>query len=193
MKAPSELFFKLREYVLTTRLWILLVAVNLVGTAYGFYFYGDQLRETSVLLWIFVADSPLSTLGIAAAVTLRKIGRQNKYVDAYAFLANLKYGLWTAIVLLIYFRGFTSINSTGMYLFLFFSHLGMAVQAFLIEDIDLKALAGVGGFFIVNDFFDYVFGVHPFIPSDNIVYAGLTAVSLTLIGLLVAWKNKDGK
>ncbi|WP_414836952.1 DUF1405 domain-containing protein [Candidatus Nanohalococcus occultus] len=187
----NDSFAKIRNYILETRLWILLVAINLVGTAYGFYFYADQLRETSILLWIFVADSPLSTLGIAAAVTLRKLGKQNRYLDAYAFLANLKYGLWTAIVLLIYFQGFTSINSMGMYLFLFFSHLGMALQAFLIEEVDLKALTVVGMFFVANDFLDYFFGVHPFIPSDNIVYAGLTAVFLTLIGLLAGWKNRD--
>lgn len=179
-------FDKIRKLVLGTRLWILLVIINLLGTAYGFYFYGDQLRETSMLLWLFVADSPLSTLGVAAAVAWRKLGTGNKYLDAYAFLANLKYGLWTVTVLLIYFNGYTSINSTSLYLFLLFSHLGMAVQAFLLTDLELRPVALFGVFFLLNDLIDYSIEIHPFVPSESVLMAATAAFSLTVLSVVVA-------
>lgn len=182
-------FMKLQSLLLETRLWIGLVIVNLLGTAYGFYFYGDQFRQTSMLLWVFVADSPLSTLGIAAAILWRKLGEGNSYLDAYAFMANLKYGLWTVAVLLIYFGGYTAANSTPLYIFLLLSHLGMAAQAFLISDIDLRAVLSIGVFFAANDFLDYFIGIHPFLPADKVIYAAVSAAVLTAMVVIAGVKK----
>jgi len=43
----------------------LIVAVNLAGTAFGFWYYRGQFARTPAELWVFVPDSPAATLLIA--------------------------------------------------------------------------------------------------------------------------------
>ncbi len=39
-----------------------LLVVNILGTIYGFIWYGNQLKETLPIFWPFVPDSPMASL-----------------------------------------------------------------------------------------------------------------------------------
>ncbi|MGE5673383.1 MAG: DUF1405 domain-containing protein [Mycobacterium leprae] len=84
-------------------LWALLI-INLLGSFYGFYWYGGQLMASPRWEWPIIPDSPGSTFLLCiwialvlARVDWRKTGMQ--VLLAIALVSNMKYGLWTATVL----------------------------------------------------------------------------------------------
>jgi uncharacterized membrane protein YpjA len=177
--------------------------VNVAGAAFGFYYYMPQLSVVPTHLWLLVADSPIATLFFAAALGSVLVGSGSRLLSSMAFVANLKYGLWTAAVLLIFSDGFLSSTSIPMYLFLLFSHLGMAAQVFLLDgvsDFSKKGLVAGAAFYAVNDIADYtsVLGrpLHPLLPGQEAVAgsythtaahspAGAAAVTCTLVSVVL--------
>ncbi len=109
-----------------------IVAINVGGTAFGFYYYAGQFAGTPVLMWPWVPDSPLATLFMAASLALYKLGRPSELLNALAFIGNIKLGLWTPYTLFV-LRDHYAYLDPAMYQFLFWSHLAMVVQAFLIH------------------------------------------------------------
>ena len=182
---------KIREKVLETKLILAVIASNLAGTAFGFYYYLPQFSETPWYLWIMVADSPIATFLIAASFYLHYRDSESSLVDSLAFIANLKYGLWTAFVLTFYFESFWQLNSTPMYLFLLFSHLAMAVQAFLIldyTDFSYKSFLLASSWFVFNDLIDYSLRIHSTLPVEiNYFWSPVSAaaISLTFLGIFL--------
>lgn len=147
----------------------LIVAINLAGTAFGFWYYGFQpiplstpliglqFANEPVVMWPFVPDSPVATLFIALSLGLWKLGRSNEYVNALAFFGCWKLGFWTPYVLTVFFDGFIGVG-WPMYAFLFGSHLAMVVEAFLIHrysDFPVKAVAVALLWYGFNDVVDY--------------------------------------
>jgi uncharacterized membrane protein YpjA len=135
--------------------WVI-VAVNLVGTAFGFWYYRVQFDVTPLLAWPLVPDSPVATLFIALSLAAYKLDVDADWLHALAFFGCLKLGLWTPFVQLV-------VNGQaglwwGMYWFLILSHLAMAVQAFVIHRYATFSVPAVGvavlwyGF---NDVVDY--------------------------------------
>lgn len=56
---------------------LFLLVVNILGTIYGFIWYGDQLKETAPIFWPFVPDSPMASLFfvfVLIAFLIKKIG-----------------------------------------------------------------------------------------------------------------------
>ena len=182
---------KIRRKILDTRLILAVVAANVLGTLFGFYYYLPQFSETSFNYWLLVADSPLATLLIATALLMHWRGKSSTLVETMAFIGNLKYGLWTAFVLVFYFESFWQLNSTPMYLFLLFSHLAMALQAYLVFDFTSfgwKRFLFGASWFVVNDFFDYYLQLHPFLPVELNYFwnpPSIVAVSLTFVGIIL--------
>ena len=187
-----------------------LISVNVAGAAFGFYYYTPQLGVVPTHLWLLVADSPIATLLFAAALGFTLIGSGSRLLSSMAFVANLKYGLWTAAVLLIFSDGFLSSTSAPMYLFLLLSHLGMAAQVFLLDGVSgfsKKGLAAGAAFYAVNDIADYtsVLGrpLHPLLPGQEAVASSYThttahspaaaaAVTCTLVSVaLLAVRIKE--
>ncbi len=161
-------------------------AVNLAGALFGFYYYLPQFGETPVYLWILVADSPIATLLAAGAYISRTRDFSSAVLDSLAFLANLKYGLWTVFVLLYYSESFLSFRSGPMFAFLVISHLLMALQAlFLLEDAKMTLGSTVAAFsmYVINDLVDYGLGIHTSLPETNSFGdpAGVVAFSLTTV------------
>ena len=146
------------------------VAANLVGTAFGFWFYRFQFSITDPVMWPLVPDSPLATLFIALSLALWKLGRSNDYLNALAFFGCIKLGAWTPFVLLAFpaeyptgslaslgIAGF--VWEYGLYAFLVTSHLAMVAEAFLIHryatfEVATVALATV--WYTLNDVVDYI-------------------------------------
>ena len=52
--------------------WVI-VAINLAGTLFGFWYYRFQLAQTPIVMWPFVPDSPTATLFIALSLASWKL------------------------------------------------------------------------------------------------------------------------
>ena len=158
----------------------LIVAVNLLGTAFGFWYYVPQLSATPVAAWPVVPDSPVATLLIACSLASWKLGRSREWLNVLAFFGCIVLGLWTPYVLLAFREGFSALP-WYMYGFLFVSHLAMAVEAFLVyrySDFPLPAIALAAGWYGLNFVVDYLVPVvgsphHTLLPAQDLgTYTG---------------------
>lgn len=182
--------------------WVI-VAINLVGTAFGFWYYRVQLEVTPMVAWPLVPDSPVATLFIALSLAAYKLDIEADWLHALAFFGCLKLGLWTPFVQLV-------VNGQaglwwGMYWFLILSHLAMAVQAFVIHRYATFSVPAVGvavlwyGFNDVVDYFLQLVGGphHTLLRAESAVsgmdhslyahdLAAACAVVLTLLATFLA-------
>lgn len=169
--------------------WILLV-INLLGSVYGFYWYRYQLAEIPARFWVLVPDSPGSTLLFGLVLIGLLLGRQNEWLNAFAFASIMKYGLWTVFVL-----GGTAIGNGALdfeSLHLSLSHFGMFLEGFLFARVFRPALIPVlvaGGWLAFQDFVDYrLWDLHPSLP-DGVTQAGAGTIAIGLsvlvMGILV--------
>lgn len=187
------------ENVAFRYVWVI-VAINLVGTAFGFWYYTAQLSRTPMEMWIFVPDSPVATLLIALALAAWALGRANDYLTAMAFIGNIKLGLWTPYSLVIYADAFLEFTPTPMYAFLIVSHLGMVIQAFVlhrITDFPVKAIGIATVWYTVDLLMDYFIPLvgtptytsvpyqdtAPFFTTSVLQVTAAGAVVLTLVPL----------
>jgi Predicted membrane protein len=175
------------------RLVVPIVLVNLVGTAFGFWYYGFhplplsdplivwQLAGEPPAMWAFVPDSPVATGFVAVALGLWWLGRPSEYWNVLAFFGCWKLGLWTPFVLAAFADGFLATTPVPMYAFLFVSHLGMAVEAFLlyrISEFPTKAILVAAVWYGVNDLVDYFVPLvgtphHTLLPGQVALESGL--------------------
>lgn len=138
------------------RLAWLIVAVNLVGTAFGFWYYRFQFAGASVVAWPFIPDSPMATLFIAGSLAAYELDLDADWLHMLAFVGLIKLGLWTPFVQLV-------VNGQGdlatwLYQFLVWSHLAMALEAFLVHRYATFSVRAVGvavGWYLLNDVVDY--------------------------------------
>jgi uncharacterized membrane protein YpjA len=200
--------------------WVI-VAINLAGTAFGFWYYIPQFRLEPVVAWPIVPDSPTATLFIACSLALCKLGRSNEYLNVLAFFGCIKLGLWTPYVLTAFADAFLAtvtpppqvvplfgreLASNAMYVFLFASHLGMVVQAFLVHrysDFPGRAILGAVIWYGFNDLVDYFVPIvgtphHTLLPVEPVVdgtvqhvspaheIAAAGAVALTILATILA-------
>lgn len=182
--------------------WVVVV-INLAGTAFGFWYYGGQLATTPIVMWPMVPDSPLATLFIALAFAAWKLGYEIPWLTALAFFGNIILGLWTPFTLVAFYDAYSFVDPL-MYQFLFWSHLGMVVQALVlyrITDFPVWAVAVALAYYTFNLIVDYFIPLvgephHTAIPVDReqTMYLGADAlgvvaageVSFTLLALFLA-------
>jgi uncharacterized membrane protein YpjA len=134
----------------------LIVAINLAGTAFGFWYYRFQLAQTPLMMWPFVPDSPAATLFVALSLAAWRLDCDVEWLHMLAFFGNIKLGLWTPFVQLV-------LNGPGgiepwLYWFLIVSHLAMSLQSFLIyryAKFSVGAVAIATVWYGFNDLVDY--------------------------------------
>lgn len=80
--------------------WII-VATNLAGTAFGFWYYQFQFAQTPLVMWPVVPDSPAATLFMALSLAAWKLDYSQEWLNMLAFYGNIKLGLWTPYVQLV--------------------------------------------------------------------------------------------
>lgn len=202
----------------------LIVAINLLGTAFGFWYYGfhpvplsdplitGQFALEPAVMWPLVPDSPVATLFIAGAFAAWKLGRPQEWLTALAFFGCLKLGFWTPYTLLVFKADFSYLH-WAMYNFLFWSHLAMVVQAFVLyrfADFPVRAVAVALCWYALNDVVDYFVPVvgtphHTLVPAEKITssgvvhtspaheYAAAGAVVLTLLATFLALATRVKK
>ncbi|MFB6102398.1 MAG: DUF1405 domain-containing protein [Haloplanus sp.] len=159
-----------------------IVATNLVGTAFGFWYYRFQFAAEPLAIWPLVPDSPVATLFIALSLALWKLGRSSEVVNALAFFGCWKLGLWTPLVLVAFADGFLATTPLPMYAFLLGSHLMMVVEAFVIHrysDFPVGAVAVAVAWYGLNDLVDYFLPLigtphHTLLPGQRIVDGTIT-------------------
>jgi uncharacterized membrane protein YpjA len=169
----------------------LVVAINLVGTAFGFWFYRFQFEQTPAEMWLFVPDSPVATLFIALALAAWKLGRPRAWLTALAFFGNIVLGGWTVWVHLAFWEQFGYLHP-AMRHFLIWSHAAMVLQAFLLHRISEFPpwAVGVATFwYTVDTIVDYFVPVrgdlhHTFIPieRETPVFLGADALGIASAG-----------
>jgi uncharacterized membrane protein YpjA len=187
----------------------LVVVTNLVGTVFGFWYYRFQFSIEPVVMWPFVPDSPVATLFIACAFGAWYLGRPNEYLNALAFFGCLKLGAWTPYVLLAFIDDFSYLHP-AMYNFLFWSHLAMVVEAFVIHRFSgfpVRAVLVAVLWYGFNDLVDYFVPLvggphHTLIPAEPVVdgvvqhvspaheLAAAGAVVLTLVATFLALSTR---
>jgi uncharacterized membrane protein YpjA len=171
-----------------------IVAINLLGTAFGFYYYGFQLARTPIELWPFVPDSPVATLLIALALATWKLGHPQEWLIAAAFFGNVILGGWTVWVHLAFWEQFSYLHP-AMRQFLIWSHAAMVLQAFVLHRIGSFppwAVAVATLWYGVDTALDYFIPVrgelhHTFLPvaRDEPMFLGADALGVAAFGAVL--------
>ncbi len=169
----------------------LIVAINLVGTAFGFWYYSGQFAATATVMWPWVPDSPLATLFIALAIAAWKLGYEQPWLTSLAFFGNTVLGLWTPYTLLAFYDSYSYLHPL-MFQFLFWSHLAMVVQAFVlhrITDFPVWGVAVAAVWYTSNLIVDYFIPIvgephHTVIPvaRDEPMFLGADALGVIAAG-----------
>jgi uncharacterized membrane protein YpjA len=177
-------------------LWTLFI-VNLLGTIYGYYWYGNQIQQTDWKWVIFVPDSPTASLFFTIVIFLFLCNKKSALLEAFAVLTLFKYGIWAVVMIL----WGASLDPSGFFLsltwehyMLMFSHLGMAIQALLYAPLlsfHYREIIIVSVWTLLNDALDYGLDIHPWLTSfletyDHLVgwftfFLSLTSIVIFLI------------
>jgi len=162
--------------------WPWLIAANLAGAVYGYYWYGGQLRATPLYLWPFTPDCPLFASLFALVLLLKLSGRPAEQLATITYLGLIKYGVWTVTVIGSYWLLSGDVILEDI--FLFISHAGMIVEGLLMLPTLTWRFSWVEGaaiFFVVWDWFDYVVGTYPYLPAQYLLpLATWTAIVMTV-------------
>lgn len=190
----SLTWFTSRAFLLDRRLLWLLFICNALGTAYGYVWYGEQLRWTldHHPLWriVFVPDSPTASLffTIWLLLILMRPGKESGVyrifriaVEALAVLTLVKYGVWAVVMNAA--QGLQGDPLDWQNWMLIASHAAMAVEGLLYARFmrfgKLAALLALG-WMLLNDTMDYGVDIYPWLPSvledDLTAIAGFTFV-----------------
>jgi uncharacterized membrane protein YpjA len=160
----------------------LLFLINIFAGLYSIQFYLSQLKTTNPLLWLFVIDCPLYSI-IFGIVLLLKI--KDKSIPLLTFISisgNIKYSLWTLFVLLM-------ISGLLDYYVLTIGHILLFIETIVLyrkEVFKLKHYLFVLIWFLLNDFFDYVLGIHPFFIGNFEIVAIFAIISSFLVTFFVS-------
>ncbi|MGP4041325.1 DUF1405 domain-containing protein [Gracilibacillus sp. D59] len=168
----------------------LLFFVNLLGTIYGYFWYGNQLQETPLHFLPFVPDSPTASLFFTIFLFFILKGKNVPLIEALAFTTLVKYGVWAVIMnlLTLYISG--DLSWQGYMLIA--SHGAMAVQAFLyapLYKIELRHLTIAAIWLLHNELIDYVYGMMPAYGSlsDYQQHIGYFTFWLSIITILIVY------
>ncbi|TMN20667.1 DUF1405 domain-containing protein, partial [Lentibacillus cibarius] len=87
------------RYILTNRRFLLILfIINLLGTAYGYYWYRFQLYDTPRIFLLFVPDSPTASLFFTVFLLFFLFNRNVPYIEALAVITLFKYGIWAVVM-----------------------------------------------------------------------------------------------
>lgn len=184
----------------------LLLVVNLLGTAYGFVWYAEQLEFTWAeisgwLVW-FVPDSPTASLFFCFSLIYlirqgnvqqshQKSGMLRQFVEAFAVVTSVKYGIWCVWMIVMAAQQQDPI--VWQEWMLITSHAAMAIQGVLYARFftyRYAALLLVGIWTIGNDLIDYGLGVYPSLSrvlKDDLGSIQMITHLLSLFSLGVAF------
>jgi len=189
-----------RLYFLLSRkdFLILLTVINILGTVYGYFWYGSQLSETPAHFVIFVPDSPTASLFFVIVLIGFLLKKNFRLFEALALVTLVKYGLWAVVMNLLTLMVDGTLHWTGYMLIA--SHFAMAVEGILYSryyNFQWKHLIIVAIWTLHNDIIDYVFFMYPrygalsdFVPQIGYFTFWLSIACLFLAYFLVIKRKK---
>jgi uncharacterized membrane protein YpjA len=137
----------------------LIIIINVIGSAFGLYYYWDQLMMTPWYYWLFVPDCPLYTFLLVFALLFIAAGRRFDTFNAITAVGLATYGTWTMLILLYFSEVFFSPVNALMSCALWVSHCGMALESVLllpyIKKAGIISWAVAGAWFFILAFFNY--------------------------------------
>jgi uncharacterized membrane protein YpjA len=142
-------------------LWLLLI-INILGTIYGYIWYGSQLSETPPQFLLFVPDSPTASLFFIFVLIAFLLGKNWPLLEALAIVTLFKYGIWAVVMNILVWKVTGTIDPIAWMLIL--SHAAMAIEGILYAPfyrIKPWHLAFVAIWTLHNDVIDYVFRMLP--------------------------------
>ena len=168
---------------------LLVIIANLIGAYFGFFiYYAEQIAATPAFLLAFVADCPLAVLLVAASLFLVWIGKKNDFLSFLASAYALKYGIWTVAVILWFNQIYFAPAYWELYAIMLVTHSGMVLESFaLVGKIDVKKeyLLVVLGWFLLNDYMDYFWGLKPWtVPNDGLLLPFTVLLSIASVSTL---------
>jgi uncharacterized membrane protein YpjA len=168
-------------------LWLLLI-INILGTIYGYIWYGSQLSETPLQFLLFVPDSPTASLFFVFVLIAFLLGRNWPLLEALAMVTLFKYGIWAVVMNLLVWKETGTLDPIAWMLIL--SHAAMALEGILYAPFyRLKPwhLAFAAIWTLHNDVIDYVFRMLPrysmldeYIPQIGYFTFWLSIVSISI-------------
>ncbi|WP_230632941.1 DUF1405 domain-containing protein [Paenibacillus athensensis] len=194
-----------RAFLLNKAVLGLLLVCNLLGTIYGYAWYGQQLEYTvdNFPLWYvpFVPDSPTASLFFTLALLILLLERRSSspyspepaasrisllrgLIEALAVVTLFKYGIWAVAMIVAEAAKGGAVGWEGW--MLMGSHFTMAVEGLLFARwfrFGWGALALAAGWMFWNDFMDYQRGVYPWL--SDVLIPDLPRIELFTIGLSV--------
>ena len=168
------MLFDIFDTFLKSRKWLTALAlVNFAGLLFGLYYYSYQLAITPWYLWFFTIDSPLyvTFFGVVCLLLLKNKKIPDLFLSITA-IGLIKVGFWTDVVLTLYRSQFFSADPV-ITAVNFPLHVGMILEGIaLLRFLRLRPihLPIVIGWFLFNDYLDYVVGTVTLIPEG---YKGL--------------------
>lgn len=178
-----------------------LVIINSIGFVIGtLYWYMPQMRTVPAVLWPWLVDSPLSTLGFAIALPLIRRRPENwtaQMIATWAVISNVKYGLWTVLFWMLWWRGpgtFTLESVTMSFTHAAMVAMGLSLLLFYRPRISQVLIAGA--WFALNDYLDYWQGIAPNVPPGVdltvLQWEQVVVTIIMILGLLfVAWRARS--
>jgi uncharacterized membrane protein YpjA len=164
----------------------LLLFINILGTIYGYIWYGNQLAETPAQFLLFVPDSPTASLFFVFVLIAFLLGRNWPLFEALAIVTLFKYGIWAVVMNLLVWKVTGTLDWVAWMLIL--SHAAMAVEGILYAPfyrIKPWHLAFAAIWTLHNDVIDYVFRMLPrysmldqYIPEIGYFTFWLSVVSI---------------
>lgn len=142
-------------------LWLLLI-INIIGTVYGYIWYGWQLAETPAIFLPFVPDSPTASLFFVFVIIAFLLGKNWPLFEALAIVTLVKYGVWAVVMNILV--GIVNNGFDWVAIMLMSSHLAMAVQGVLYAPfyrIKPWHFVVTAIWVIHNEMIDYVFHMMP--------------------------------
>lgn len=178
-------------YVLKSKSFLIfLLVVNILGTIYGYIWYGSQLAITPAKFLVFVPDSPTASLFFVIVLIYFLFDRNAPYIEALAVVTLFKYGIWAVVMNLLTMVVQGGLGWQGYMLIA--SHGAMAVQGLLYAPfykVKLRHLVFAGIWTIHNDIIDYVFEMMPIYRSlsEYMPQIGYFTFWLSILSLVVAY------
>ncbi len=182
---------EIRRIIESAPLIVTIILINLTGTLIGFFYYWDQILTSSPWIWLFIPDCPFYVLLAAVVLAFYLITkRRSDIISFVTAIGLLKYGTWTALVVLGFSTYYFSIDS-ALYGSIAIMHIGMALEfvlaLLLIQRVRRGFVALALLWFFANDVADYYFAAHPPVPINELAFIAPFTFALTPLCTMVAF------
>lgn len=185
--------------ILTNRkVLFILLAVNIIGTLYGFIWYGGQLSVTPNKYLIFVPDSPTASLFFVFVLIALFLKTNLPLFEALAIVTLMKYGIWAVVMNLLVLIEIGYLDWSSY--MLIFSHGAMAIQGLLYKNsYKIKGwhLVVAAIWTLHNDVIDNLFKMMPrysvldnYIPQIGYFTFWLSVFSISITYVLCIRRKK---